>query len=84
MSEFGHRPALNGSGGLDRGTASALCLPGAVSLSRIGEPRDLDQLDEDDNVVATTLMDQSYATLADTWFGVPAGDLLPSPPLPLR
>jgi dihydrofolate reductase len=45
-------------------------------------PLDLDQLDEDDNFVATTLMDQYYATLAETWFGVPAGDLLPGSPTP--
>ena len=68
------------SGGLDHRTASAALLAGAVSLGRIGEPLDLDQLDEDDNFVATTLMDQYDATLATTWFGVPAGDLLPGSP----
>ncbi len=55
---------------------------GAVSLGRIGEPLDLDQFDEDHNFVASTLMDRSYATLVETWFGVPAGDLLPAPPRP--
>jgi uncharacterized protein (DUF1501 family) len=84
MSEFGRRPELNGSGGLDHGTASAALLAGAVSLGRIGKPLDLDQLDEDDNFVATTLMDQYYATLAETWFGVPAGDLLPGSPHALQ
>jgi uncharacterized protein (DUF1501 family) len=82
MSEFGRRPELYGSGGLDHGTASAALLAGAVSLGRIGKPLDLEQLDEDDNFVATTLMDQYYATLAETWFGVPAGDLLPGSPTP--
>jgi uncharacterized protein (DUF1501 family) len=57
-----------------------LCLRGVVSPGRTGEPLDLDQLDEDDNFVASILMDRYYATLAETWFGVPAGDLLPAPP----
>ena len=51
---------------------------------RIGKPLGLDQLDEDDNFVATTLMDQYYATLAETWFGVPAGDLPPGSPHTLQ
>ena len=71
MSEFRRRPELKGSGG-------------AVSLGRIGKPLDLDQLDGDDNFVATTLMDQYYATLAETWFGVPTGDLLPGSPHALQ
>jgi hypothetical protein len=29
-------------------------------------------------------MDQHYATLAETWFGVPAGDLLPGSPHALQ
>lgn len=53
MSEFGRRPELNGRGGLDHGTASAALLAGAVSLGRIGKPLGLNQLDEDDNFVAT-------------------------------
>ncbi len=57
MSEFGRRPELNGSGGLD-----------------------LDQLDEDDNFVASTLLDQYHATLAETWIAVPGGDLLTGSP----
>jgi uncharacterized protein (DUF1501 family) len=84
MSEFRRRPELNGSGGFDHGTASAALLAGAVSLGRIGKPLDLDQLDGDDNFVATTLMDQYYATLAETWFGVPTGDLLPGSPHALQ
>ena len=72
---------LSRSGGLDHRTASAALLAGAVSLGRIGEPLDLDQ---HDNFVATTLMDQYYATLAETWFGVPAGDLLPGSPHALQ
>lgn len=51
---------------------------------RIGKPLDLDPLDEDDNFVATNLMEQYYATLAEAWFGVPAGDLLPGSPHALQ
>jgi hypothetical protein len=75
MSEVGHRPALIGSGRLDRGMVSAALLAGSVTFGRIGEPLDVDQFEEDDNVIAATLMDQYDATLAETWFGVPAGDL---------
>jgi hypothetical protein len=39
--------------------------------------------DEDDNFVATTLLDECYARLAETWLGVPVGDLLPGSPKPL-
>jgi hypothetical protein len=34
--------------------------------------------DEDDNFVATMMMDQYYATLAEKWFGVDANDVLPT------
>lgn len=76
VSEFGRRPDLNGSGGLDHGTASAALLAGPVSLGRLGDPLDLDRLDDDDNFVATTPMDRYYGTLAESWFGVPAGDVV--------
>src|SRR5215471_6315552 len=44
---------------------------------RSPQRRPLDQFDEDDSFVATTLMDEYYAGLAETWLGVPVGDLLP-------
>jgi alkanesulfonate monooxygenase SsuD/methylene tetrahydromethanopterin reductase-like flavin-dependent oxidoreductase (luciferase family) len=40
--------------------------------------------DEDDNFVATALMGEYYARLAETWPGVPAGDLLPRLSQPLQ
>ena len=78
-SEFGRRPAEN-AGGTDHGTASAMLLAGPVVAGRHGEPASLRKLDDDDNLIATVGMDQYYATLADAWFGVPAGDVLPSSP----
>jgi uncharacterized protein (DUF1501 family) len=33
-------------------------------------------------LMPTTLMDEYDATLAETWLGVPAGDLLPALPTP--
>ncbi|WP_117000035.1 DUF1501 domain-containing protein [Desertimonas flava] len=76
VSEFGRRPELNGSGGLDHGTASTALIAGPVPLGRLGDPVDLSRVDEDDNFIATTTMDQYYATLAESWFGVPASDVL--------
>ena len=49
---------------------------------RSPQRRPLDRFDEDDNFVATTLMDKYYARLAGTWPGVPGGDLLPGAPKP--
>lgn len=81
MSEFGHRPALNGSRGLGRGTASTALLVGSRLARPYREPPDLVQLDEDDNFVATT---HSYATLAETWFGFPGRRPPPGSPTPLK
>lgn len=82
-SEFGRRPEENGSGGLDHGTASAALLLGPVSTGRVGDPTDLDTVDDDGNFVAPTSMDRYYATLAEGWFEVPAADVLPGRPAPL-
>ena len=77
---YQRRQVLNGSRGFDHGTASAALLAGAVSRGRIGEPLALDQLDEDNDFVATTLMDQYYATLADTCSASPPATSSPAPP----
>lgn len=78
-SEFGRRPEENGSGGLDHGAASVALLAGAVGTGRVGEAIDLEHLDDDDNFVATTSMNDYYATLAAGWFGVSTDDLLHGP-----
>ena len=41
-----------------------------------GEFPSLTKLSEDDEPIATVSFDQYYATVAETWFGVPAGDVL--------
>jgi uncharacterized protein (DUF1501 family) len=82
-SEFGRRPEENGSGGLDHGTASTALLLGPVAAARVGEPADLDIVDDDGNFVAPTSMDRYYATLAERWFEIPAADVLPGRPEPL-
>jgi len=75
-SEFGRRAKENGNGGLDHGNASTTLLAGPVPLGRVGVPIDLVERDADGNFVATTSMDQYYATLADGWLGIPAGEVL--------
>lgn len=75
-SEFGRRAKENGNGGLDHGNASAGLLAGPVRLGRVGAPIDLAERDAAGNFVATTSMDQYYATLADGWLGIPAAEVL--------
>ncbi len=82
-SEFGRRPEENGDSGLDHGNASSMMLAGPVALQRLGEPVSLTGFDDDGNFVATTSMDQYYATLAD-WFGIPASEVLPGNPTPFE
>ena len=81
-SEFGRRPAQNDDGS-DHGAASVAMLAGPVRPGLHGEPLALDRLDDDDNLIATTMFDQYYATLAESWFGVPASEVLPGSPRPL-
>ncbi|MGI9607158.1 MAG: DUF1501 domain-containing protein [Acidimicrobiales bacterium] len=75
-SEFGRRVHDN-DGGTDHGAASLALLAGPVEAGIHGEVPSLTQLD-DDNLVATTDFEQYYATLSETWFGVPASELLDS------
>lgn len=83
MSEFGRRPQENGSG-TDHGTASAAMLWGPVQPGVHGDAPSLTRLDDDDNFVATVMMDQYYATLAETWFGVDAAAVLPTKARPVE
>ena len=75
-SEFGRTLRDNGSSGLDHGTASAGLLLGPVRAGLYGEFPSLTKLSDDDEPIATVSFDQYYATVAETWFGVPAGDVL--------
>ncbi len=74
-SEFGRRPEQNGAG-TDHGTAGPALLCGPVVAGHHGEAPRLDRLDDNGNLVATTMLDDYYATLAETWFGIPAGEVL--------
>ncbi|UGT41089.1 DUF1501 domain-containing protein [Nocardia yamanashiensis] len=82
-SEFGRRVPDNGSSGLDHGAAGTALLLGPVNPGVFGEIPSLRALDADDNLRATTNMTEFYATLAESWFGVPATDVLPGAPRPI-
>lgn len=82
-SEFGRTAHDNDSGGLDHGTASNVVLMGPVVNGRHGEHPSLDDLDDNQNLKATVGFDRYYATVAEHWFGVPAGDLLDSGVAPI-
>jgi uncharacterized protein (DUF1501 family) len=70
VSEFGRRPAENGSG-TDHGTAAAHFLVGAgVQGGRYGAPPSLTTLDDHGNPVATTDFRALYATALQGWLGV--------------
>jgi uncharacterized protein (DUF1501 family) len=72
VSEFGRRPAENGSG-TDHGTAAPHFLVGpGVKGGRYGAPPSLTQLDPHGNLVATTDPRVLYATAVQGWLGVDA------------
>lgn len=75
-SEFGRRPEQNGYG-TDHGTAAPMLLCGPVNPGLHGEAPRLDRLDDDGNLIATALVDDYYATLAEGWLGIPADEVLP-------
>ncbi len=83
VSEFGRRVPDNGSSGLDHGAASCAFLAGPVNHGIHGEMPRLDRLDHDDNLVATVSMNDYYATIAESWLGVPATEVLVGPATPL-
>ena len=82
MSEFGRRPKENGSG-TDHGTAATALLWGPVAPGVHGDAVSLTNLDEDENFVATTMMDQYDSTLAEKWFGVDTNDVLTTKAKPI-
>ncbi|MTJ62391.1 DUF1501 domain-containing protein [Nocardia seriolae] len=82
-SEFGRRVPDNDSDGLDHGAAGTALLLGPTNPGVFGEPPSLRNLDADDNLRATVAMTEFYATIAESWFGVPATDVLAGAPRPL-
>jgi uncharacterized protein (DUF1501 family) len=76
FSEFGRRVKENDSAGTDHGTAGPVFLAGApVAGGVIGAAPNLSELVDGD---LKTELDfrQVYATLLDTWLGVPSKDVL--------
>ncbi|MEQ1699734.1 MAG: hypothetical protein ABMA25_06470, partial [Ilumatobacteraceae bacterium] len=70
----------NASAGLDHGTASMAMLMGPVNPGLYGEHPSLTDLDDNGDLIATMGFDQYYASVAEGWFGVPAGDVLGGSP----
>lgn len=75
-SEFGRRPDSNANG-TDHGGASVALLAGPVKPGRHGDSPSLDKLDEQGNLTPTLNFRDYYATLAESWLGIPASDVLP-------
>lgn len=83
-SEFGRTARDNGSDGLDHGTASVALLAGKMVKAGVhGEHPSLTKLSDDGQLVATVGFDRYYATLAESWLGVPASEVLPTKPQPI-
>lgn len=74
-SEFGRRPAENGSAGTDHGTAAPhFLLGGRVRGGLYGAQPPLHRL-QDGNLTHTTHFRTLYATVARDWWGLDAADL---------
>jgi uncharacterized protein (DUF1501 family) len=75
QSEFGRRPAENGSGGTDHGTAGPVWLIGAVRAGFYGGEPALDSLQRD-NLPMQVDFRRVYAEILDRWLGVPSQKIL--------
>jgi uncharacterized protein (DUF1501 family) len=75
-SEFGRRPAFNGSG-TDHGTAASHMVIGSpIRGGRYGEAPSLSDLDQRGNLIHTLDFRSLYASILEGWMGAPAADLL--------
>ncbi|WP_169812660.1 DUF1501 domain-containing protein [Nocardia acidivorans] len=79
-SEFGRRVPDNGSTGLDHGAAGTALLLGPTNPGVFGALPSLRHLDADDNLRPTVHMTEFYATVAESWFNIPASDVLTGNP----
>ncbi len=76
FSEFGRRPAENGSLGTDHGTAGPVFLAGAaVQPGLVGKTPALGDLQDGDLKWGIDFR-SVYATVLDRWLGVPSGAIL--------
>jgi len=72
-SEFGRRVPENANQGTDHGTANLMFLVGEpVVGGHYGQPADLVNLVDGDNLLHTTDFRQVYATVIERWLGVPS------------
>jgi uncharacterized protein (DUF1501 family) len=77
-SEFGRRPAENGSGGTDHGAAGCAFVIGSRSNGRmVGEYPGLKRLDRNENVRATSDFRGMYCSLLEQWLGFDAARVIP-------
>jgi uncharacterized protein (DUF1501 family) len=77
-SEFGRRAEDNDSLGTDHGAGGCVLLVGNHAAGGIrSEFPGLSRLDDDGNLLVTTEFRTLYATLLESWLGVPAGRILP-------
>ncbi len=77
-SEFGRRPAENGSAGTDHGAGGAAFLLGTPVRGRmVGEWPGLGKLDAQENVIATSDFRGAYCSILEQWFGVDAAAVIP-------
>jgi uncharacterized protein (DUF1501 family) len=76
FSEFGRRAQENGSRGTDHGSGAPMFLVGGrVKAGVVGAHPSLTNL-EDGNLRHHTDFRQVYATLLDSWLGVPSRQVL--------
>jgi uncharacterized protein (DUF1501 family) len=76
-SEFGRRPAENGSG-TDHGAAGAAFVIGTRAKGQmVGEFPGLSQLDENENLRNTSDFRALYCSLLEQWFATEAGAVIP-------
>jgi uncharacterized protein (DUF1501 family) len=77
-SEFGRRPEENGSG-TDHGAAGTAFVIGSKSSGQaIGEFPGLSNLDDDDNLRATSDFRGMYCSLLEQWFGFDSAAVIPN------
>jgi uncharacterized protein (DUF1501 family) len=77
-SEFGRRPAENGSGGTDHGAAGCAFVIGSRSAGRmVGEFPGLGKLDANENVRSTSDFRAMYCSLLEQWLGFDAARVIP-------
>ena len=77
-SEFGRRVEENGSEGTDHGAAGVGFLMGSRTTgTMVGEFPSLTNLDEDDNLRATSDFRATYCSLLEQWFDTDAAAVVP-------